>query len=346
MSSYPGPEQPGPGQPVYIAVPMQQRTSVLSRIFTLFQWLAFAFFIMVVVTAMFMPQTLSGDPDNRLEERYHSLAENGTQKIAIIEIDGTIMDGKEVRKQIDKVRKDSAVKAVVVRIDSPGGTVTGSDYIYHHLRKLADERKIPLVVSMGGLAASGGYYAAMAVGKQEETIFAEPTTWTGSIGVLIPHYNFEELMKKIGVEEDTLKQGEFKGIGTPTRKLTPEEEKILQTLVDESYARFKSIVRSGRPKMTAKQVDDAATGQVFTTPQAMKLGLVDKEGFLEDAVDRALQLASLDKDTTKVVRYHKPHGLTDLLIGASAAASRKSELQTLLDLATPRAYYLFSLPRE
>ncbi|MGC3969461.1 MAG: signal peptide peptidase SppA [Pirellulales bacterium] len=345
MSTYP--EPPGPGQPVYIAVPMQQKPGVLSRLFTLFQWLAFVFFVVIMITAMFAPSTLSGDPDNKLEERYYALNQQGTQKIAVIEIEGTIMDGKDVKQQIDKVRKDDAVKALVVRIDSPGGTVTGSDFIYHHLRKLVDERKLPMVVSMGSLAASGGYYSAMACGKQENVIYAEPTTWSGSIGVMIPNYNVSDLMKRLEIKDLTIAKGDLKGMGSPTKPMEPAEEEVLKTLVEESYNRFKGIVRSGRPKMTPKQIDDAATGQIFTTAQALKLGLVDKEGFIEDAIERAIELASMNRDSTKVIRYHKPAGISDLLMGASAAAtSRKSELQQLLDLATPRAYYLFALPRE
>lgn len=346
MSTYP--EPPGPGQPVYIAVPMQQKPSVLSRLFTLFQWLAFAFFVLIMITAVFMPSTLSSDPDNKLEERYYALNKEGTQKIAVIEIEGTIMDGKDVKKQIDKVRADDLVKAIVVRIDSPGGTVNGSDYIHHHLRRLVEEKKLPMVVSMGFLAASGGYYSAMACGKQENVIYAEPTTWSGSIGVMIPNYNVADLMKRLDIKDQTIAKGDLKGMGSPTKPMEPEEEAVLKTLVDESYARFKKIVRDGRPKMTPKQVDDAATGQVFTTAQALKLGLVDREGFVEDAITRALELASLNRDTTKVVRYHKPSGLSDILMGASAAAAgaRKSELQQLLELATPRAYYLFAFPHE
>lgn len=346
MSTYPGPEQPAPGQPIYIPVPMQQRPSVLARLFTLLQWLAFGFFMLVVVTMMYAPSTLSSDPDNKLEERYVSLAKDGVNKVAIIEIDGTIMDGKEVKKQIDKIRADDAVKALVLRIDSPGGTVTGSDYIYHHVKQLVADRKLPIVVSMGALAASGGYYSAMACGKQDDVIYAEPTTWTGSIGVIIPHYSVAGLMDKLAIEDDSIKSAPLKGVGSPTKPMTPEERQVLETLVKESFERFKSIVKSGRPKLTDDQMKKATTGQVFTTKQALELGLVDKEGFLEDAVERSLQLASLDKATTKVVKYHKPTTVVDALLGASAAVSQPNQLQQLLDLSTPRAYYLFAFPQR
>jgi protease IV len=280
--------------------------------------------------------------DDQPEEHYHSLARHGGDKVAIITVEGTILDGDGfAKKQIDRVRDDKHVKAVVLRVNSPGGTVTGSDYLYHHLTKLAKEREIPIVVSMGGIAASGGYYVAMAVGDEPDTIFAEPTTWTGSIGVVIPHYNVAGLMQKWEVEEDSIKSHPLKQMGSPTKKMTPEERAIFQALVDDSFSRFKQIVRAGRPKLRddPKTLDRVATGQVFTTHDALAAGLVDREGFIEDAIDRAIELAGLDKDHTKVVKYKRHAGLFDFGISAHAG-SRGPDLALLLDMATPRAYYL------
>lgn len=290
------------------------------------------------------------DPESHLREKYHSLARRGENKIAVIRVEGAIMDGEGyVKKQIDQVVKDDAVKAVVLRIDSPGGTVTGSDYLYHHLTKLTEDHEVPLVVSMGGLCASGGYYVAMAVGDTENAIYAEPTTWTGSIGVIIPHYNVQGLMTKWEVEEDSIKSHPLKGIGSPTKRLTDEERVILQSLVTDSFTRFKEIVKAGRPryKEHPEQLDAVATGQVFTTSQALENGLVDKQGFIEEAIDRAIELASLteedDKDNVRVVEYEAEHSLADLLFfGAGGRARQKSDLATLLDVLTPRAYYLMS----
>ena len=219
----------------------------------------------------------SGSVETPLDEEFVALDQMGDDKIAIIEIKGTIMqaEGGFVKKQIDQVRDDDSVKAVILRIDSPGGTVFASDYQYHHLKKLAEEREIPLVVSMGSLAASGGYYVAMAVGETEDTIFAEPTTWTGSIGVMIPHYNVAGLMENWQIEEDSVVSHRLKGMGSPAREMTDEERTIFQELVDESFGRFKDIVRSGRPALAEDEatLDRAATGQVFTTQQAIDLGL-------------------------------------------------------------------------
>jgi len=280
--------------------------------------------------------------DDQTEEHYHSLARRGGDKIAIITVEGTILDGDGfAKKQIDRVREDKNVKAVVLRVNSPGGTVTGSDYLYHHLTKLAKEREIPIVVSMGGIAASGGYYVAMAVGDTPDTIYAEPTTWTGSIGVVIPHYNLAGLMQKWELEEDSVKSHPLKQMGSPTKKMTPEERAIFQGLVDDSFGRFKQIVLAGRPKLRAdpKTLDRVATGQVFTTHDALTSGLVDREGFIEDAIDRAAELAGLDKEQTKVVKYKRHAGLFDFGLSAHAA-SRGPDLAMLLDMTSPRAYYL------
>jgi protease-4 len=148
-------------------------------------------------------------PKNKPKEKYHSLDKYAAKKLAIIDISGPIMEAEDgfVKRQIDLVREDKDVVAVVARIDSPGGTVTGSDYIYHHLRDLVEERKLPLVVSMGGVCASGGYYAAMAVGDQANSIFAEPTTWTGSIGVIIPHFDLSGSLSALQIEDDSIVNG-------------------------------------------------------------------------------------------------------------------------------------------
>ncbi len=285
----------------------------------------------------------SGDT-HHLEEKYHSLDKHGHDKIAVITVEGTIMEGDGfVKKQIDRVRDDKSVKAVVLRVNSPGGTVTGSDFIYHHLVKLRQEREIPIVVSMGSLAASGGYYVAMAAGTTDDIIFAEPTCWTGSIGVVIPHYDLSRLANEHGLFEDSVKSHRLKAMGSPLSKMTDEERKIFQDLVDESFENFKGIVKSGRPKLADDKLTQVATGQVFTAAQAQEHGLVDKIGFIEAAIDRALELGKLDKAHTRVVKYHQPLGLFSTLL-ESRAPQRSFDLAALLNLSTPRAWYLFTWP--
>jgi protease IV len=288
-------------------------------------------------------------PANEPQEKYHSLAKLATKKVAIIDVSGAIMEGEDsfAMKQIKRVREDESVVAVVLRINSPGGTVTGSDYIYHHLRELVEQRKLPMVVSMGSVCASGGYYVAMAVGNQPDAIFAEPTTWTGSIGVIIPHFDVSGGLSKLGISEDSIASGPLKKMGTPTRPMTEAERKILQTLVDDSFKGFKEIVMSGRAKFKSDPaaLDAVATGQIFTAQQALDRGLVDKLGFIEAAIARATELAGENKDNVRCVKYERPPSLASALLGAdsqSAAVRTGIDVSTLIDVTTPRAYYLWS----
>jgi protease-4 len=285
-------------------------------------------------------------------EKYHSLSRTALEKIAIIDVSGAIMDGEDsfAKKQIDRVKEDKSVVGVVVRVNSPGGTVTGSDYLYHHLVELKKERgkdgPFPLVVSMGSICASGGYYVAMAVGGEPSAIFAEPTTWTGSIGVIIPHYDLSGTLKEIGVDDDSVVSAPLKQMGSPTKPMTDEERKVLQELVNESFKGFKDIVLSGRPKLKDDQaaLDAATTGQIFTAKQALERGLVDKVGFVEEAIARVAELANKKTDDLRCVKYEQPPSLIETLAGAESPLQPGSriDLGALIDLTTPRAYYLWS----
>lgn len=289
------------------------------------------------------------DTTHGITEKYVSGSKTATDKIAVISVEGVIMEGDGfVKQQIDRIREDEHVKAIVLRVDSPGGTVTGSDFIYHHLKKLREAKgKIPLVVSMGSMAASGGYYVSMAVEDQENVIFAEPTTTTGSIGVIIPHYNVSGLMKEYNVVDDSIASHERKQMLSMTRPLSDENRAIIQSYVDESFGRFKNIVKSGRPifRKDGDALDQLATGEIFSADQALKHGLVDKIGFIEDAIDRAAELANVKKEDVRVIRFKKPATLLGEL-GAAQAQSQPfgnaSNVGALLELSTPRAYYLFS----
>jgi protease-4 len=295
------------------------------------------------------------DVTQGIHERFHSGSERGRDKVAILTVRGVILEGDGfVKRQIDRIRKDAQIKAVVVRIDSPGGTVTGSDYIYHHLQKLREERSLPLVVSMGSIAASGGYYIAMAVGDQQKSIYAEPTTTTGSIGVIVPHYDLSGLMARYDVRDDSISSHPRKQILSPTRAMSEEDRTIIQAYVNESFEHFKEIVRAGRPQLrqvngtAASRLEhdgrDLATGEIFTALQARQHGLVDEIGFLEDAIDRAIELAGLSQAAVRVVQYRRPTSLIDL-VGMVEASEPDFPLSALLEISTPRAYYLAtSLP--
>ncbi|MCH8042154.1 MAG: signal peptide peptidase SppA [Planctomycetes bacterium] len=339
---------------VVVAQPVRRRPVWLFFVFGgLLCMLAVSMLMNLVFMASSSASAMSGA--NRLDEKVvsHRGEENlgAGAKIAIITIDGAILRSEgHVKHQIDRAREDEDVKAIVLRINSPGGTVTASDYLYHHLVELRKERNIPIVVSMGGICASGGYYIAMAVGDREKVIFAEPTTWTGSIGVIIPHYNFSGLMKEYGIEDDSISSHPLKETGSATKEMSPEQRAILQELVQLSFEGFKDIVKQGRPELDDQtkdedgltDLDKVATGQVFTAAQAEQRGLVDEIGFIEKAIDRAIELAGLDADEVQVVRYERPPSLLGSLLGAEARG-KQPDLTALLELTTPRAYYLYSV---
>lgn len=265
------------------------------------------------------------------------------EKIAIIQIEDTILSNEGfINDQIEDVRKDPSVAAVVLRIDSPGGTVSASDYYYHKLTRLREERDIPIVVSMGGVCASGGYYIAMSVGNETPNVlFAEPTTWTGSIGVILSHYDLSELAEKVGIQENSIKSHELKGMGSLLKPMTERERTIFQELVDDSFTRFKEVVCSGRAVFAEdkEKLDAIATGQVFSTQRALENGLADSVGYLEDAVERAMELIGAEKDSVEVYRYEPRETFLKILSGAHSETT-KNPLETLRKWATPQVYYL------
>jgi protease-4 len=295
------------------------------------------------------------NPTTGPQERLFSGEATAQKKIAIITVAGTIYEGDTfVKQQIDRVRKDPNVVGVVLRINSPGGTVTYSDYLYHHLRQLAEGESregklkgepLPLVVSMGSVCASGGYFLAMAVGDTPNSIFAEPATITGSIGVIIPHYDLSGLLEDWKIKDDSIASHELKDMGALTKPMSDEERALFQNLVDEMLAEFKERVKAGRPRFNDKpeDLDAVATGQIFTANQAKELGLIDDIGFTEKAVERAAELAKVKLSEVRVVEYrHPPSALGSLLGEAPSTGSRSVHLDmaSLVDMATPRAYYL------
>ncbi|MCA9228170.1 MAG: signal peptide peptidase SppA, partial [Planctomycetales bacterium] len=321
----------------------RHKSTGLARLFGWLGWLGF-FLAGALLLSVLSSQAdyYSGDGD--ATERYHSGEKYSLNKVAIITLEGVIMDGDGfVKQQIDHIRDDENVKAVVLRVNSPGGTVTGSDYIFHHLKRLRKEKDIPIVVSMGSIAASGGYYAAMAVGDQKDSIYAEPTTTTGSIGVIVPHYDVTGLMERYDIADDSIASHPNKQMLSMTRKLSDEQRALVQDYVNESFERFKSIVKEGRPlyQKDPDALEQLATGEVFTADKAKKFGLVDRIGFIEDAIERAAELADLDQKKYRVVDFERPVSALEL-IGLSARAGRgqASELSALLELNSPRAYFI------
>ena len=219
-------------------------------------------------------------------------------KIAIVEIKGIITQSTEIIEEMRQYADDETVKAVILRIDSPGGGVGPSQEIHREVVKLKTKKKV--LASMGSVAASGGYYIACA----SDLIVANPGTITGSIGVVMEFTNLEELLKKIGVKGVVLKGGEHKDIGSPFREMTPGEKRIMQDVIDNVHQQFIKAVAEGR-KMDQAKVVPVADGRIFTGEQAKQFGLVDEMGNLEDTVDMAARLVKIDGRPTVIYPRRK-----------------------------------------
>lgn len=287
------------------------------------------------------------DNSGGIREKYHSLSKKSSaNKIAVLHVSGMITSGDGfVKRQIDRIREDDAIKGIVLRIESPGGSVYGSDFILHHLKQLRKELEVPMVVSMGSMAASGGYYIAMAVGDQEKSIYAEPLTTTGSIGVIIPHYDVSGLMERYDVKDDSLATHPRKTMLSMTRPMSDDDREVLGKYIGHAFDRFKEVIYEGRPKLAddPEALDVLATGEVFTAEQAKESGLVDEIGFIEDAIDRVLELAKLDKDSTRAITYSRPVSVWDAVgVQSPQEVSEVSVLRSLMELNTQQAYYLAS----
>jgi protease-4 len=242
---------------------------------------------------------------------------HGDAKILIMDISGFLSDESptstltigtppprvpllvRVREELRKAADDPKVRALIVRINSPGGTVTASDIVYRELSEFRRTRRIPIVASMMDVAASGGYYIALAA----DTIVAHPTTVTGSIGVIMVTVNAEGLLQKLGVAAGAIKSGERKDMGSPFRALTGEELQIFQSVIDGLQAQFLArLVESRKLPMDAAR--RLADGRVYTAQQALDLKLIDRIGYMDDALE--LTRKAIGVDQAKVVVYHRP----------------------------------------
>jgi protease-4 len=208
-------------------------------------------------------------------------------KIAIVEIKGVITQSNEIIEELLQYLGDDGVKAIILRIDSPGGGVGPSQEIYREIMKIKTKKKV--ITSMGSVAASGGYYIACA----SNLIVANPGTITGSIGVLMEFTNFEDLLKKIGIKGLVIKSGEHKDIGSPFREMTPEEKRIMQEVLDNVHHQFIQAVADGR-KLDFSKVVQIADGRIFTGEQAKNFGLVDQMGNLQDAIEITAKMVGIE----------------------------------------------------
>ena len=236
---------------------------------------------------------------------------SGSDKLLLIDINGPVTNDPllipnvgiipgmtaRVRQELELACNDNNIRGILLRIDSPGGTITDSDVIYHSIMEFKKAKKVKVVAAMEDIAASGAFYVAMAA----DEIYAHPTTVTGSIGVVMEHMDVADLMNKLGVTDDPVVSGKYKDIGSQFRKMTPDERALLQSVVNAQYEKFIKVVQDGRPKMTVQQIRAIADGRIMTADEAKERGLIDGIGYLDDAYKRLSQLAGFP--TNRLVRY-------------------------------------------
>lgn len=249
-----------------------------------------------------------------LEEKV--LEGDGASKILLLDISGTISEQEksgrllgrtapsmvsQVRESLQKAEKDDRIAGLILRINSPGGTVTASDVIHHEIVEFRKRKHVPVLACIMSVGASGGYYVAAAA----DEIIAHPTAITGSIGVILMKFNVEGLMGKIGVEEQTVKSGDKKDIMSPFRKATPEEVKLGQEIIDQLYGRFMDIVmaRTGN-RLSRDELRKLADGRIYTAGQALEGKLIDRIGYLDDVI--ASIRKTVGDDQARVVSYYRP----------------------------------------
>lgn len=322
-----------PGTPTIIIQQPGRRLLVLGLLFVL----AFSMmmnFGLLLSLAQFSPSV------DAPTEKFH--AGNQLAKDKIARIDASFMISSpftdRIIKVIDHVREQEDIKGVLLVVDSPGGLVSDSHQIYDKLTRLAEKK--PIFVQMKGIAASGGYYIAMGAGP-EGKIFAEPTTWTGSIGVMVPRYNASELAEKVGVKSEPLVTGPLKQTLSPFKNLSDEEKAVWEIILEDSFDRFLTVIDGGRPKLTKEKIREIATGQIYTSQQALELGLVDEISFEEDTL---LQLQEhLGLKEARIVKFETPKTFAESLLGVRAAPPEVhlDPFHRILEASTPRAMYLF-----
>ncbi len=247
-------------------------------------------------------------------------------KIAIVEVKGVITQSSGVIDELQQYLADDGVKAIILRVDSPGGGVGPAQEIYREIMRIRSTSKKKVVTSMGSVAASGGYYIACA----SDRIVANPGTITGSIGVIMQFSNLEELLKKIGVKGVVIKSGEHKDIGSPFREMTPEEKRIMQEVLDNVHEQFIQAVADGR-KLEKSKVVQIADGRILTGEQAKNLGLVDQLGNLQDTIDVTAKMVGI-AGKPNVVYPKKRLSIWELLMRDMASA--------IVDVLTEKGYEL------
>lgn len=292
------------------------------------------------------------------EEKFmEEIIEEGNEfnKIAVLEVNGTIQDtGEDVGsffqspvynhrsflEELNQVKNDKAVKGIIIRVNSPGGGVVESAEIHDRLVEIQKETKKAIYISMGSMAASGGYYISAPADK----IFASPETLTGSLGVIMQGINYQGLAEKYGVDFLTIKSGPYKDIMSPTREMTEEERQILQSMINNSYEGFVKVISEGR-NIPIPDVKKIADGRIYDGRQAKELNLIDGFGYFDDVI--ATMKKDLKMEDAKVVQYSESFGFNSLFsMGARKMMGEELEMANLLKVFSvpnsPRPMYLYS----
>ncbi len=251
---------------------------------------------------------------------------SGEDRIALIRVEGVILDAQQTVGDLKKFGDSPSVKAIVLRIDSPGGGVVPSQEIHDAVKRVRNKNNKAVIASMGTVAASGGYYIASATDR----IIANPGTLTGSIGVIMELANLEGLLKKIGVENVVVKSGRYKDIGSPFRKMNVEDRRILQSVMDDVHTQFIEAVAEGR-SLDVTDVQPLADGRIFTGRQAKDAKLVDELGDLDDAIRLAADLAGIEGEP-KVVEPRKRFSLRELIESRLLSTLPRLDFQTGVSL--------------
>lgn len=272
-----------------------------------------------------------------------------TNRIAIIDIDGVIGRQRnflhsgttvaDVKEKLKRAREDGSVRAIILRINSPGGDVWSSDTINHEVRRFKQETGLPVVADIEGLGASGGFYVALSADR----IIASPTSLTGSVGVIAEFIDAQGLLKKIGVQSTTVKSGENKDMGSPFRQMTDAQRQIVQGDIDTFFQRFLATVRASRPNCTQADVKKFSDGRVLTARQALDLHLIDKIGYLDDAIAEAKRMAHISHADVVLYRPYPSYNSNIYSMAAQPAMSGLQQaLGTLGEMTDPgRPTYLY-----
>lgn len=273
-------------------------------------------------------------------------------KILMVDVEGTItthgdsgnfgLGGHEsptarFREEIEHALDDNEIAALLLRIDSPGGTVIASEMMYREVRRFKEKTKKPVIAQMLGAGTSGAYYVAMAA----DQVRAYPSTVTGSIGVIIAGLNVSGLMEKFGVADQTITTGPYKDAGSPLRPMRPEERAQLQSVARDLFGSFLDVVEKGRPNLTRARIEELADGRIYSANQALALGLIDAVGDLPEAVDASKAAAGITGNA-RVVVYHRPGEEPENLFWARAPAPPEAKALDWSQLPDPAFLYLWS----